>query len=329
MAATLDPERSYGVVWHNRTYAKIVEKIKIGPEKYRYKRRYFERPRKDWIAVPIPAPPGLDRDTVERARGQISGNVRPASSGARVWELSGGLLFCGHCGRRMRGHNAQTRGKGGVKRPVFYYVCPRKIHENFAACEQRYHRAEPLEEYVVTAVSNLLSDPTDLLAESDERIAAEEGIARDPSREIAALEWRLENLAAKRSRYVGLYADGVIASKAELGEKLAALDEETDAVEAAKAAARDRSVNIEKWKEQERSVLFMYAAFAAGAPAEFTSEQRRAMYERMGLRVTAYKSGPPEIEVTLDPNALPSVGEASEVLERLQEIARLWVTNPV
>jgi len=167
LAATLDPERSYGVVWHNRIYAKIVEKIKIGPEKYRYKRRYFERPRKDWIAVPIPAPPGLDRETVERARVQISGNVRPAASGARVWELSGGLLFCGHCWRRMRGHNAQTRGKGGVKRPVFYYVCPRKIHENFAACDNRYHRAEPLEEHVMNAVCALLKDPTYLLGEID------------------------------------------------------------------------------------------------------------------------------------------------------------------
>ena len=95
VAVTLEPNGRYGVVWHNRTYAKIVEKVKIGPEKYRYRRKYFERPRKDWIAVPIPAPPGLDRETVERARAQISGNVRPAASGARVWELSGELLFCG------------------------------------------------------------------------------------------------------------------------------------------------------------------------------------------------------------------------------------------
>src|SRR5215207_4436845 len=96
VAVTLEPNGRCGVVWHNRTYAKIVEKVKIGPEKYRYKRKYFERPRKDWIAVlPIPAPSGLDRETVERARAQISTNVRPAASGARVWELSGGLLFCG------------------------------------------------------------------------------------------------------------------------------------------------------------------------------------------------------------------------------------------
>jgi site-specific DNA recombinase len=312
VAAKLNPTGFFGIVWHNRTQAKIVEKIKVGPEKYRYKRKYLERPRKDWIAVPIPAPPGLDRDTVERARAQISGNVRPAASGARVWELSGGLLFCGHCGRRMRGHNAQTRGNGGIKRPVFYYVCPRKIHENFAACENRYHRAEPLEEYVMTAVSALLEDPTDLLADIDERIEAEAGKAHDPRQELAALERQLDALTSKRSRYLDLYADGVIETKAELGEKLASIDGEAKALEAAKATALDRSDHIEKWSEQKRTVLMLYAAFAAQAPWYLDPEHRRAMYERIGLRVTVNKEGSPEIDITLDPNALPTSDDAAE-----------------
>jgi hypothetical protein len=206
---------------------------------------------------------------VERARARISGNVRPAVSGLRVWELSGGLLYCGHCGSRMRGQNHTKRGK-----TLFYYEYARKINESYGACEQRAHRAEALEEYVMEAVSALLSNP---------------------------MERWLEDLSAKRSRYVDLYADGVIASKAELGEKLAALYDEAEAL----AAALDRSDNIEKWQEQKRGVLFIYRAFAAQAPSVFTSEHRRAMYERIGLRVTAYKSSPPEIQITLDPNALP------------------------
>jgi hypothetical protein len=53
------------------------------------------------------------------------------------------------------------------------------------------------------------------------------------------------------------------------------------------------------------------------------------MYERMGLRVTAYKSGPPEIQITLDPNALPPVTEAAEVLEGLQETVSEQVLDEV
>ena len=36
------------------------------------------------------------------------------------------------------------------------------------------------------------------------------------------------------------------------------------------------------------------------------------MYERIGLRVTVYKEGPPEIDITLDPSALPTSDEAAE-----------------
>jgi len=182
---------------------------KVGPEKYKCK--FVERPRHEWIAVPIPVLPGLDRATVERARSQISGNVRPASSGTRGWELSGGLLYCSHCGRRMRGHNAQTRGKGGVKRPIFYYVCPRKL----PACENRYHRAEDLEETVMEAVSTLLSHPTAPFRQIEEKLEAERRLAGDSRRELAALGRRLDELTAVRWRYLDPYAEGVIQRRAQ------------------------------------------------------------------------------------------------------------------
>jgi hypothetical protein len=85
-------------------------------------------------------------------------------------------------------------------------------------------------------------------------------------------------------------------------------------LEAAKAAALDRSDHIEKWSEQKRTVLTLYAAFAAQAPWYLDPEHRRAMYERLGLRVTAYKEGPPEIDITLDPSALPTSDAAAEAL---------------
>jgi site-specific DNA recombinase len=311
--ARLDPERHYGIVWHNRHSAKVVEKIKT-PDGYKLRRKFTERPRGEWIAVPIPAPPCVDRETVERARAQIAGNYRPARNGARVWELSGGILYCGHCSKRMIGQNQPSTRSDGTRVAMFYYACQTKINESAAACEQRYHRAEPLEELVANAVGSLLADPTELLAKIDEKIEEEERIARDPRREIASLSERLEVLAIKRERFLDLYAEGHL-TKPELGRKLSDLDTERAELELAIEKAADRQEHIERWRSQKRTALTMYEAFAAQAPTLFTPEARRAMYERLGLRVTVYRDQKPEVEITLDPNALPAPEEAEEAFE--------------
>jgi hypothetical protein len=72
----------------------------------------------------------------------------------------------------------------------------------------------------------------------------------------------------------------------------------------AQQCALDRSDHIEKWSEQERTVLTLYAAFAAQAPWYLDPEHRRAMYERLGLRVTAYKEGPARDRLLIQ-NCLP------------------------
>jgi Recombinase zinc beta ribbon domain len=315
VAATLDPKKTYGISWHNRTASEVVGRERRLDGSYKIIRRFTERPPEEWIPIPIPSI-GLDAGTVEKARAAIAGNVRPASSGARFWELSGGLARCAHCGRTMRGQNT-TSGKTGKR--SFYYVCPVKINELSAACENRYHRAEWLEEYVCKAVGDLLRHPTELFRAIDERIEAERSIARDPSRELAALGRQLEALAAKRSRLLDLYADGEIVTKDELGEKLSRIDEDRKTVEAAIASARDRRDNVERLETQKSVVLLIYSALAAFALEEFTPEHRRDVFERVGLRVAVHKDRPPKIELTLDPSTLPSVDSAEGVLEGLRD----------
>ena len=315
VSATLDPEETYGVCWHNRTASEVVGRKRRPDGSYKIIRRFTERPREEWIPVPIPSI-GLNAGTVEEARAAIAGNVRPASSGARFWELSGGLARCAHCGRTMRGQNT-TSGKTGKR--SFYYVCPVKINESSAACENRYHRAERLEEYVCNAVGDLLRQPTELFRAIDEKIEAERTIARDPSRELAALGRQLETLAVKRFRFLDLYADGEIVTKDELGEKLSRVDEDRKTVEAAIASARDRRDNVERLETQKSVVLLVYSALAAFALEQFDPEHRRDVYVRVGLRVAVHKDRPPEIELTLDPSTLPSVDSAEGVFQGLRD----------
>jgi hypothetical protein len=49
----------------------------------------------------------------------------------------------------------------------------------------------------------------------------------------------------------------------------------------------------------------------------------------VGLRVTACKDRPPEIELTLDPDALPSTDAASEVLEEAKKVASVEALEEV
>ncbi len=313
VAATLEWEKTYGISWHNRTASEVVGRKRCPDGSYKIIRRFTERPHEEWIPIPIPSI-GLDAETVEKARAAIAGNLRPASSDARFWELSGGLARCAHCGRTMRGQN-MTSGRG---KRSFYYVCPIKINESSAACENRYHRAERLEEYVCRTVGDLLRHPAELFRAIDEKIEAERRIARDPGRELTALGKQLEALAAKRSRFLDLYADGEIVSKDELGEKLSRIDEDRKTVEAAIASARGRRGNVERLETQKDVVLLVYSALAAFALEEFTPEHRREVYERVGLRVSVHKDRPPEIELTLDPSTLPSVDSATGVLAELE-----------
>lgn len=311
VAAKLDPGHYYGIIWHNRHRARVIEKVKIpGTDEYKYRRQYTERPREEWIAVPIPAPPNLDKETVLKARARISRNIRPPASNVRVWELSGGILYCGHCGARMRGRNQSSKGKS-----LFYYACSTKINETHAACPNRYHRAEPLEALVWYALSQLFDSPEALLDRIDEKIEEERGLMRDPAGQLSALVGRLEVLQSRRSRFLDLYADGLISSKADLGAKLDEIDRaEKDAQEAIEAL-KDRSLHIEKWHAQKRAAMLMYDAYMREAPQLFSPQARREMYERLGLRVTCYGDRDPEIEITLEPDALPTPEEARKAAQ--------------
>ena len=126
------------------------------------KTRYRERPREEWIAIPVP--PIIDRDTFERAqrvsRENPKWNPRGAEPGA--WLLRG-LIKCGHCGVGTNCH--KMRGRNGTLHR--YYYC--RNHDPLRAggedrCPERNIRADALDEYVFGQVRQALLDPRQLIA---------------------------------------------------------------------------------------------------------------------------------------------------------------------
>ncbi|HVF01223.1 MAG TPA: recombinase family protein [Rubrobacteraceae bacterium] len=118
--ARLDRKASYGIWWFNRRRRRRRQVSENGPNgrSYRWQSATVIKPQEEWIAVPVPDP-GIPREWVDAAREAIKDNRRPSSTGRRFWELSGGILYCGGCGRSMA--TTAIRRKGGSSDSFHYY----------------------------------------------------------------------------------------------------------------------------------------------------------------------------------------------------------------
>jgi site-specific DNA recombinase len=127
------------------------------------KTRHRERPREEWIAIPVPAI--IDRDTFDRVKqiGHDNSKWNPRGAEWGAWLLRG-LVECGHCHvgcncHKMRGRNGTTHR---------YYYC--RNHDLLRAgsedqrCPERNIRANELDEYVFAQVRQALLDPRALIA---------------------------------------------------------------------------------------------------------------------------------------------------------------------
>ncbi len=109
----LEHDQRYGIAWYNRTRWERTpdgeKAIHVTPNK-----------RADWVAVPVPDA-GIPCELADAARLAIKDNHPTSSAGDRCWELSGGILHCGGCRRRMSANRVlQPR----TKKPAHYYRCP-------------------------------------------------------------------------------------------------------------------------------------------------------------------------------------------------------------
>jgi hypothetical protein len=119
VAAKLSADKCYGIWWFNRrryTRTRARRPDGNGGYEYYWRQHHVKRPREEWIAVPVPDP-GVPREVVDAAREAIKDNRRSYSAGSRVWELSGGVLYCGGCGCRM----TTSRQRRNSDSAYYYY----------------------------------------------------------------------------------------------------------------------------------------------------------------------------------------------------------------
>jgi hypothetical protein len=209
VAARLDPNKRYGV-WHFNRRRYVTKQVSVnGPQGRTYRRttKVFDKPRAEWIAVPVPES-GIPREWVDAARAAIKDNQRQSANGDRFWELSGGILYCAECGCRMTVHATLDSRNG---RRYGYYRCPKRgRHGVQKVCiNGKHHRAAEAEAAVWDLVPGLLKDPERVRAGLDEMIEQERaGMRGDPDQEAASWPERLAEVEQERGGYLRFAAKG-------------------------------------------------------------------------------------------------------------------------
>jgi hypothetical protein len=119
--------------------------VENGVKTYKRKVVTEERPREDWISIPVPDS-GIFPETVARAREILQGNVKSVSkSDGRVWELSGGVSKCDECGRHMVAYTTRN----AVGKTYHYYRCSNR---EYHACSNRKNYPAGRLEKMVTVI---------------------------------------------------------------------------------------------------------------------------------------------------------------------------------
>jgi site-specific DNA recombinase len=297
VAATLNPEKRYGVWWWGRSRLYRRQVSESGPDGRRYRYRYTtaERPKEEWIAVPVPDS-CIPREWVDAARDRVKNNRRPSNAGRRSWDLSGGILRCVECGRAMTAHTCPKPSRGRV---YFYYRCSAGAYRRGADCDAlKHHRAEELEERVWGVISGLLKEPERLRAGLDAMIEREKESAHgNPKAETKLWLDKLADVDRKRARYQEMAAEDLIGFD-ELRARIAELEDARSTAERELRTLRNRHEQIQQL-EQDRETLFdNYVGLVPEALDGLDAPERHRAYKM--LRVAAAIGADGSLEVSGD-----------------------------
>ncbi|MDQ3429569.1 MAG: zinc ribbon domain-containing protein [Actinomycetota bacterium] len=252
---------------------------------YRRRRTTKERPREEWIAVPVPA--HIPAAVVEAARQRIGENRTPERKYlTREWELRG-LLRC-LCGAGMRTQTTNPHNKGHY----FYYSCSRRRKlRKMCDCRQPSIRVGNVEPLVWEFVRGLLLDPERIRAGMERMIAMEREMSKgSPEKEARMWSDKLDDAARKRSRYQEMAAEGLI-TFSELRERLAELEDTCEVVRGELDALAGRVERAEQLERDKEALLEQTAGVSPEDLDALSGNERNEIYRMLRLEITPSGEG--------------------------------------
>src|SRR6266478_1975066 len=184
-----------------------------------------DRPRADWIEVPVPALVSEERFAL--AQEQLTKNKHHSPRRTIEPTLLQGMLVCQKCGYAL--YRSSTRTS---KRKLYYYRClgsDAYRHFKGALCHNRPVRQDYLDEFVWREIVRLLEDPALVQTEIDRRVEAARNA--DPLRQrqqhLRQHQTRLQNGIG---RLLTAYQEELLAL-ARLRQRMPALRKQQQAVD--------------------------------------------------------------------------------------------------
>jgi site-specific DNA recombinase len=175
------------------------------------------RPREEWIGVSVPAL--IEEETYQRAQTQLARNSQLSfRHNQRHSYLLRCLLRCGLCGLNMFG---RTYSATTTLPALRYYNCKGKDligSGRTQPCPQRTIKAEELEAVIWTHIVELLSHPTQLLAQFEQFATLGTEPDAQAQADLHRLEAHEQRLAREETRLLDAYQTGLL-SLAELGPR--------------------------------------------------------------------------------------------------------------
>jgi site-specific DNA recombinase len=222
-----------GRAYYGRRSHRMQPRSRDGTESPGAKTIRTDKPRSEWIEVPVPRI--LDDELFARVQERIQESRRFSKRCLKregVYLLRG-LLKCGVCGYTYFGHTQARRSKYEGRVEHTYYACrrtsPSAVQGADKPCTNTRLMAAGVEEVVWTTVRDLLLDSNALAREISAWLHETTAESKDSERQTLATA-RLNDLRKQRQRLIDAYQSGVL-DLADFRSRKEALEDRTLAVE--------------------------------------------------------------------------------------------------
>src|SRR5712664_803375 len=229
-----------------------------------------ERPRDEWIEIPVPAL--VSEDRFARAQELLQENKLRSRRRTIEPSIVQGMVSCQKCGYAFSRTSTQTSA-----RKIHYYKCIgpdswRKL--GGPVCDnRRLVRQDLLDQIVWAEVIRLLEDPTLIQQELDRRLAAARSCDPTQKRE-QSLQRELTHVGKGIDRLLNAYQEGLLSIE-QLRERMPALRQRQQTLRAELQAIADQANDREAFLRLAETITAFLARLRSAAETLSVTERQR------------------------------------------------------